>query len=86
MELFIDPQIKIPQLKVGLKLLQKKLGFRYLMDVIPTDANLVRGSHGAINVSSQDQPVFITQKSHVLDVDTIGATDVCKLLLQHLVE
>ncbi len=85
-ELFIDPQIKVPQLKVGLKLLQKKLGFRYLMDVIPTDANLVRGSHGAINVSSQDQPIFITQKPNSLNADTIAATDVCKLLFQHLVE
>ena len=85
-ELFIDPQIKVPQLKVGLKLIQKKLGFRYLMDVIPTDANLVRGSHGAINVSSQEAPIFITQKSKVLNVDTIAATDVCKLLIQHLVE
>ena len=56
------------------------------MDVIPTDANLVRGSHGAINVSSQEAPIFITQKPNSLNVDTIAATDVCKLLLQHLVE
>lgn len=28
------------------RLLQKKLGFRYRMDVIPLDATLVRGSHG----------------------------------------
>ena len=83
-ELFIDPQIKVPKLKVGLKLLQKKLGFRYLMDVIPMDANLVRGSHGAINISAQEEPVFITQKSNLLNVDTIAATDVCKLILNHL--
>ncbi len=83
-ELFIDPQIKFPQVKVGLKLLQKKLGFRYLMDVIPMDANLVRGSHGAVNVSPQEEPLFITQNSNLLKVDTIAATDVCKLILQQL--
>ncbi len=83
-ELFIDPQIKLPQVKVGLKLLKKKLGFRYLMDVIPMDATLVRGSHGSINVSPQESPLFITQNPNLLNVDTIAATDVCKLILQHL--
>ncbi len=83
-ELFIDPQIKFPKLKVGLKLIKKKLGFRYLMDVIPMDATLVRGSHGAINVSPQEEPLFITQNPNLLSVDTITATDVCNLILQHL--
>ena len=32
--------------KIAWKLPQKMLGFRYLMDVIPLDATLVRGSHG----------------------------------------
>ncbi|RUT04856.1 alkaline phosphatase family protein [Dulcicalothrix desertica PCC 7102] len=83
-ELFIDPQIKFPKLKVGLKLLQKKLGFRYLMDVIPLDATLVKGSHGSIDVSPEDKPVFITQQ---LDSNnTVAATEVCNLILQHLQE
>ena len=30
------------------RLAQKKLGFRYLMDVIPLDATLVKGSHGRL--------------------------------------
>ena len=83
-ELFIDPQIKFPKLKVGSKLLQKKLGFRYLMDVIPMDASLVRGSHGAIDVSPHEEPIFITQNLDLLKVDTIAATDVCQLMLNHL--
>lgn len=33
------------------RLAQKKLGFRYKMDVIPLDATLVRGSHGLPNPS-----------------------------------
>ncbi len=32
--------------KAAARLLQKKLGFRYRMDVIPLDATLVKGSHG----------------------------------------
>lgn len=45
-ELFVDPTIKAVKLKVLLKLLKKKLGFRYLLDVIPLDASIVKGSHG----------------------------------------
>ena len=37
-ELFLDPKISLPQLKIAWRLLQKKLGFRMLMDVIPLDA------------------------------------------------
>jgi len=32
--------------RAAARLLQKKLGFRYRMDVIPLDASLVKGSHG----------------------------------------
>jgi hypothetical protein len=35
-------------LRAAGRLLQKKLGFRYRMDVIPLDASLVRGSHGRL--------------------------------------
>ncbi|MFK8113445.1 MAG: alkaline phosphatase family protein [Rubripirellula sp.] len=38
---------------------QKKLGFRYKMDVIPLDANLVRGSHGIHPASVDDGPLVI---------------------------
>lgn len=37
--------------RVMYRLAQKKLGFRYKMDVIPLDATLVRGSHGLPNPS-----------------------------------
>src|SRR5262249_30111256 len=47
-ELFIDPKLMFPALKVGKKLAQKALGFRMLLDVIPLDASLVKGSHGRL--------------------------------------
>jgi hypothetical protein len=41
------------------RLLQKKLGFRTLFDVIPLDASLVRGSHGLAAAQEQDRPILI---------------------------
>lgn len=60
-ELFIDPALKAPKLKIATKLLKKKLGFRMLMDVVPLDATLVRGSHGARPKVIEDYPVLIAQ-------------------------
>jgi predicted AlkP superfamily pyrophosphatase or phosphodiesterase len=82
-ELFIDPQIKLPKLKIAAKLLKKQLGFRYLMDVIPLDASLVKGSHGCIPTNQAESPLFITKQSHLLS-SSIQAIDVCQLILSHL--
>ncbi|WP_421944819.1 alkaline phosphatase family protein [Pedobacter sp.] len=64
------------KLRVGYKLLRKKSGFRYVMDVIPLDATLVKGSHGRAGVSDAFKPVLITDSKiikklkapHVFDV------------------
>jgi len=58
-ELFIDPELKCPQWKVAKFLLKKKLGFRGLLDVIPLDATLVKGSHGREEVPEDEQPLVI---------------------------
>ena len=47
------------KLRAGYKLLRKKAGFRYVMDVIPLDPTLVRGSHGRIGTKKEFHPVFI---------------------------
>ena len=47
------------KLRAGYKLLRKKAGFRYVMDVIPLDPTLVKGSHGRIGTSKDFHPVFI---------------------------
>ncbi|HZO75279.1 MAG TPA: nucleotide pyrophosphatase/phosphodiesterase family protein [Ktedonobacteraceae bacterium] len=85
-ELFIDPHLKLPQLKVGWKLLKKSLGFRYLMDIIPLDASLVRGSHGRADTASEDSPVLLTQQPSLLAGAVIDATDVCGVMLRHLAD
>lgn len=57
-ELFIDPRIRFPKLALGWRLLKKSIGMRTLMDVIPLDAGLVRGTHGRVR-TGPDGPVLI---------------------------
>ena len=73
-ELFLDPTIKIPLLKIGPKLLKKKLGFRMLMDVIPLEATLVKGSHGRRPADSREFPLIIAPQT-VLTETAITSTD-----------
>lgn len=58
-ELFVDPALRTPKLRIAAKLAKKKLGFRMLMDVIPLDASLVKGSHGTCPADSAEWPVLI---------------------------
>jgi len=58
-ELFLDPGLKLPALRVARRLAQKKLGMRYLMDVIPLDASLVHGSHGRLPDDARDGALFL---------------------------
>jgi hypothetical protein len=83
-ELFIDPKLTFPMLKVGRRLLARKLGFRNLLDVIPLDATLVKGSHGRLTDKSDDGPLFMSSVPELLPPDTVAATDVKQLLLRHL--
>ena len=63
-ELFTDPALSSLALKakIGWRLLQKKLGFRMLLDVIPLDASLVKGSHGVRPRDQRNWPVLISAK------------------------
>ena len=83
-ELFVDPQLALLPVKIALTLLKKKLGFRYLMDVIPLDASLVKGSHGHITNEIDLSPLLITQQQELLDSTRIEATDVFDIILNHL--
>jgi hypothetical protein len=58
-ELFLDPKLFWPKGRVMRKLLLRKLGFRALLDVIPLDASLVRGSHGRVDVPRGFDPVML---------------------------
>src|SRR5205823_9325598 len=56
-ELFLDPGLLWPKGRLLWRLLQKKLGFRTLFDVIPLDPSLVRGSHGLPASDPLDRPL-----------------------------
>ena len=66
------------------RLAQKKLGFRYLMDVVPLDPSLVRGSHGRITDDPAQGPVLITSEPGLVRGDSVAATDVKALILDHV--
>jgi predicted AlkP superfamily pyrophosphatase or phosphodiesterase len=83
-ELFIDPTLPLPKLRIAARLVQKKLGFRTLMDVIGLDASLVKGSHGRPTDRPDEGPLFITSAPELLSQAPVEATDVKGLLLQHV--
>lgn len=59
-ELFLNPQLSLPRARIAWRLLKKQLGFRMLMDLIPLDAGLVRGSHGCRPRNRADWPIYIS--------------------------
>ena len=84
-ELFLDPAIRIPALTVGWKLAKRKLGFRNLLDVIPLDASLVKGSHGRRAAAGDvDAPVLVTRQRELLTSTTLQSTQVHDVILAHL--
>ncbi len=83
-ELFLDPAIKAPALSVGWKLAKRKAGFRTLLDVIPLDATLVRGSHGRYGEWSDEGPCVISREKSLFRSDQMMSVDVYSLLLRHL--
>jgi len=78
-ELFVDPELSLPKLRIATKLLRKKLGFRVLMDVISLDPSLVKGSHGVCPADTREWPVLIGAGE---SAEPIAATAVHDRLLQ----
>lgn len=79
-ELFLDPQLRFPRLAIATKLARKALGFRTLLDVIGTDASLVRGSHGRLPARPEEGPVLLASDP-AFRRDTLAMTEVRDLLL-----
>lgn len=83
-EMFTDPDDKFVMLKVILKLIKKKLGFRTVMNIIPLKANLVKGSHGRIPEDQSDYPVFITNNKGSLKQQLFKSTEVYQLITKQI--
>ena len=75
-ELFFGPRLRFPKFKAALKLAKKKLGFRMLMDLIPLDASLVKGSHGRVPEDREDWPLLLGDFEDLPADSVISATDV----------
>jgi len=82
-ELFIDPELKFPKLKIASRLLQKKLGLRTLLDVIPLNGDQVRGTHGRLLDDPQQGPLLIASKP-IEAAQSYHLTDVKRLILKML--
>jgi hypothetical protein len=85
-ELFADPAIRALPVKIGWTLLKKKLGFRYLMDVISLDTTLVQGSHGRLPETPGQGPVFCSSEPALVPEGAVPAALVKQLILDHLFE
>ncbi|AQT62079.1 alkaline phosphatase family protein [Cellvibrio sp. PSBB023] len=83
-ELFFNPTLRFPMLRMAGKVLRKKLGFRYLMDVISIQPEQVKGSHGLALPGADSTPIFMSTEAHLVPSEPIAATDVCDLLLRHV--
>ncbi|MBI5443220.1 MAG: hypothetical protein HY900_18645 [Deltaproteobacteria bacterium] len=83
-ELFLDPRLRFPKVKIGATLLKKALGFRYPLEVIPLDAGLVKGSHGRVTDRCEEGPLLMTTEPKLLPADELHAADVFGVLLDHV--
>lgn len=72
------------KLRAAYKLLRKKAALRYVMDVIPLDATLIKGSHGSVHTPSSFHPVLITDQRQAQK--ELKPTEVYDVIWQHLTE
>ena len=70
-ELFLDPTLRWPKLRIAAFLLKKKLGLRAMMEVIPLDASLVKGSHGRDKVPANEQALVLGAQRSVQKAEDI---------------
>jgi predicted AlkP superfamily pyrophosphatase or phosphodiesterase len=85
MELFVDPAIALPKLKVARRLVARKLGFRNLLDITPIgDTSIVKGSHGLITAEPDDGPLVMSNDAALLPPGPLPATSFKDLVLAHV--
>ena len=83
-ELFFDPAVRLPALRVGWTLLKRRLGLRSLLELTPLDAGLVRGSHGRPTDEPDAGPLLMTTAPDLLDGTPLPAPGVRDALLDHV--
>jgi hypothetical protein len=59
------------------------MGFRTLLDVIPLDPSLVKGSHGRLTDRPEHGPLLISSDADLVPA-TVHATEVKQIVLDHV--
>lgn len=70
--------------RAAYQLFRKKAGFRYVMDVVPLNASLIKGAHGSVDVPEAYHPVLITDVA--LPTGPIAATEVYEVIWQTMMQ
>ncbi len=83
-ELVFDPKLTFPKFKAMRRLVQKKLGFRTLMDLISLDPSLVKGSHGRPADQEDSRPILIGQGPEPTNTNAVPMTSVRDLIINAL--
>jgi predicted AlkP superfamily pyrophosphatase or phosphodiesterase len=84
-ELFLDPALSMPMLKVAKHLFRVKTGMRSLLSVISTSrTDLVRGSHGRAVDDPEDGPLVISTRPDLLPEGAVRDVDFKELVLNHV--
>jgi predicted AlkP superfamily pyrophosphatase or phosphodiesterase len=87
MELFLDPRLPAPKLRIAMRLLQRKLGQRALLDITPIQqTSMVRGSHGLLTDDPLDGPLVISDAPHLMPAEgeAVAAAEFKTLVLDHV--
>jgi len=83
-ELLIDPAIRWPGARVAWTLFKRRLGLRTLLEVVPLDPGLVRGSHGRDRVAPGFEPILIADNRFGPSQTRVPCRAVKDLILEHL--
>lgn len=83
-EMMTNPKDPFVMPKVAGKLLKKKMGFRTVLDIIPLNAKLIKGSHGRVPDDKADYPILISNDTIADFKDEVEATDVFGILEGHI--
>jgi predicted AlkP superfamily pyrophosphatase or phosphodiesterase len=83
-ELFLNPDQRLIKAKIAGTLVKKMLGFRYLMEVIPLDATLVKGSHGRGGSTAERGAILMSDSPGLIGSGAMEARGVFDCILRHL--
>ena len=80
-EMLFDERLRFPKLAVATRLARKLLGMRYLMDVVSTNPQRIRGSHGLKPENEMDAPVWLSSAKLTEPTDRLMSMTAIKPLV-----